>query len=67
MKLRYLLVALVLATTAACQSSPTAPAATPATVGAARFDDAPAPTPDPTSDPVDPEATRGGGTMGSGG
>ncbi|HEU4456874.1 MAG TPA: hypothetical protein VFR81_27650 [Longimicrobium sp.] len=65
MKLRYLLVALVLATTAACQSSPTAPAATPATVGSVRLDDAPAP--DPVPDPADTDASRGGGAMGSGG
>lgn len=65
MKLRYILVALVLATTAACQSSPTAPAATSATAGSVRLDDAPAP--DPTPAPDDTDASRGGGTMGSGG
>ena len=64
MKLRYILVALVLATTAACQSSPTAPAATPATVGSVRLDDAPAP--DPVPDPAEDTANRGSGWAGSG-
>jgi len=66
MKLRYVLVALSLVATAACQSSPTAPdTSSAAPAGSARFDGTPTPTPDPV--PAEETATRGGGTMGSGG
>ena len=68
MKLRYVLVALALAATAACQSSPTAPdtsRATPSTAPVLR-EETPTPTPTPT-DPTSTDASRGGGAMGSGG
>ena len=64
MKLRYLLVALALAATSACQSSPTGPdtstGLTP--TGSARRDDAPTADPVPTEDTVN----RGSGWAGNG-
>jgi len=64
MKLRYVLVALALAATAACQSSPTAPDSSriSPSSSAVRLDDAPTPNPVPTQD----TAERGSGWAGSG-
>lgn len=67
MKLRYVLVALSLVATAACQSSPTAPdTSRAAPAGSARFDGTPTPTPTPDPVPAEETVSRGSGWAGSG-